>query len=102
MKFLKSKVRTEFGVECYMPANGETVTVLSECQIPVDMSLTLLKRTHTEPGERQLIDRPRHLSLCILYCKTRFDKRCQHFLQNPQEISSIPYEKTTPIVRQCL
>lgn len=32
------------GVDCYMPANGETTTVSTNPSVPVDISLNLLKR----------------------------------------------------------
>ncbi|KAF6038790.1 CPSF3L [Bugula neritina] len=50
MVFLKKKIRNEFGIECYMPANGETVTIETTCKIPVDISLKLLKRSFTDHG----------------------------------------------------
>ncbi|NWW75963.1 INT11 protein, partial [Climacteris rufus] len=44
MEFLKQKIEQEFHVSCYMPANGETTTILTNPCIPVDISLGLLKR----------------------------------------------------------
>lgn len=32
------------GISCYMPANGETTTVVTNPNVPVDISLNLLKR----------------------------------------------------------
>lgn len=32
------------GIDCYMPANGETVSVTTNPSVPVDISLSLLKR----------------------------------------------------------
>ena len=44
----------EFGIHCYMPANGEMVTVATNPMVPVDMSRVLLKRAleqyHGEGG----------------------------------------------------
>lgn len=57
MVFLKNKVRTEFGIDCYMPANGETVTIQTECKVPVDVSLNLLKRVYEDSGELTLNQR---------------------------------------------
>lgn len=34
------------GVKCYMPANGETVSIKSVGNVPVDMSLGFLTRKH--------------------------------------------------------
>ena len=45
MEFLKQKVMKEIGVNCFMPANGETVTIQTPPTIPVDMSRLLFKRT---------------------------------------------------------
>ncbi|CAG03810.1 unnamed protein product [Tetraodon nigroviridis] len=68
MEFLKGKIEQEFsesraaprraatgpdspanpafppGIDCYMPANGETATVSTNPSVPVDISLNLLKR----------------------------------------------------------
>lgn len=43
MEFLKGKIKEEFHIECYMPANGETCTIATPVKIPVDASLSLLK-----------------------------------------------------------
>ncbi|RWS31155.1 cleavage and polyadenylation specificity factor-like protein [Leptotrombidium deliense] len=45
MEFLQGKIKQEFGLDCYMPANGETVSIPVKVNIPVDVSLKLLKRT---------------------------------------------------------
>ena len=45
MEFLKQKIMQEFGINSFMPANGETVTVATPPFIPVDMSRLLFKRT---------------------------------------------------------
>ncbi|KAJ8016925.1 hypothetical protein DPEC_G00012420 [Dallia pectoralis] len=44
MEFLKDKIEQEFSINCFMPANGETITVLTNPSVPVDISLSLLKR----------------------------------------------------------
>lgn len=43
MEFLKSKIKQELNLECFNPANGETVVISSRPSVPVDMSLKLLK-----------------------------------------------------------
>lgn len=43
MKFLKSKINEEFGVDTYAPANGETCIIKTPLKIPVDASTSLLK-----------------------------------------------------------
>ncbi|XP_065918918.1 integrator complex subunit 11-like [Dysidea avara] len=45
MEFLKQKVVQEFGIDCFMPANGETVAITTQSDIPVKISDRLLKRT---------------------------------------------------------
>ena len=45
MEFLKQKVMQEFGVNCFMPANGETVVISTTPVISADMSRALLKRS---------------------------------------------------------
>ena len=51
MQFLKGKIHAEFGIDCYMPANGETVTIQTECKIPVNLSLSMLKRAFTDSSK---------------------------------------------------
>ena len=41
------------GIECYKPANGESVTMETKHNIPVDISLKLLKREASMAGENQ-------------------------------------------------
>ena len=36
------------GIDCFMPANGETVTITTQSNIPVKVSDRLLKRTLEE------------------------------------------------------
>lgn len=43
MKFLRTKIREEFKIETYMPANGETCVLTTPVKIPVDASVSLLK-----------------------------------------------------------
>ncbi|KAI9236416.1 MAG: beta-lactamase-like protein, partial [Podila humilis] len=44
MGFLKSRIMTEFGIPCFDPANGETVSIETTHVIPIEMSASLLKR----------------------------------------------------------
>jgi integrator complex subunit 11 len=48
MEFLKKKIQQEFSIDCTNPANGETVSIPSSVSIPIDMSLSLLKRDATK------------------------------------------------------
>ena len=38
----------EFDIQCYMPANGETCTITTDPDIPVDVSLALVKKEEIE------------------------------------------------------
>lgn len=43
MEFLKDKIREEFKIDCFSPANGETCIIKTPLRIPVECSLQLLK-----------------------------------------------------------
>ena len=44
MKFLKAKIKSEHGIECFMPANGETAVIPSNNNtVPATVSVSLLK-----------------------------------------------------------
>lgn len=43
MEFLKDKIREEFKIDCFFPANGETCVINSPLRLPIDCSLQLLK-----------------------------------------------------------
>lgn len=45
MKFLKTKIMQEFKINCYDPANGETVEIPTRINVPVDVSDNLLKQS---------------------------------------------------------
>jgi integrator complex subunit 11 len=62
MDFLKEKIKQEFNIECFSPANGETCMITTPVKIPVDCSLDLLKdeakkyNAHPpDPKKRRLI-----------------------------------------------
>ncbi|XP_064137148.1 integrator complex subunit 11 isoform X5 [Loxodonta africana] len=71
MEFLKQKIEQEFRVNCYMPANGETVTLPTSPSIPVGISLGLLKR---EMAQGMLPDakRPRLLQGTLIMKDSNF------------------------------
>jgi integrator complex subunit 11 len=48
MDFLRQKIMQEFGVHCFMPANGEMVSIATKPMISVDVSRSLLKRTQEQ------------------------------------------------------
>lgn len=43
MRFLGEKIKEEFGINYFMPANGETCHIITPVRIPVDASLALLR-----------------------------------------------------------
>jgi len=43
MKFLRSKIKAEHGIDCFMPANGETATIPGRATVPARVSTSLLK-----------------------------------------------------------
>lgn len=43
MEFLKAKIRQEFGIDCYMPANGETAKISTPITINASVSTKLLR-----------------------------------------------------------
>ncbi|KAG9289821.1 hypothetical protein G9A89_015401 [Geosiphon pyriformis] len=43
MEFLANKITNEFKIPCYYPANGTTITIETNLDIPVDISINLLK-----------------------------------------------------------
>lgn len=44
MQFLKERIKTEFGIPCFDPANGEVLTINLTPSIPVDISRSLLDK----------------------------------------------------------
>ncbi|XP_026056007.1 integrator complex subunit 11-like isoform X3 [Carassius auratus] len=59
MEFLKDKIEQEFSISCYMPANGETTSIVTNPSVPVDISLNLLKREMALGGPLPDAKRPR-------------------------------------------
>jgi integrator complex subunit 11 len=47
MDFLRTQIVKEFNIECYKPANGETIIVKTQPLIPASISLELLKNDRT-------------------------------------------------------
>lgn len=50
MDFLKTKIQNQFGIDCFKPANGETAVIHTKHNVPVDVSLPLLKREASKSG----------------------------------------------------
>jgi len=61
MEFLQSKVKQEFGINCFMPKNGETVNIPVKLSIPVDIEANLLKRCLIETEDNQDNKKPKIL-----------------------------------------
>ncbi|KAK3843884.1 MAG: beta-lactamase-like protein [Linnemannia gamsii] len=53
MGFLKSRIMTEFGIPCFDPANGTTVSIETSHVIPIEMSANLLKQHLIRQTETQ-------------------------------------------------
>lgn len=45
MAFLNMKIKNEFQIDCFYPANGETLTIDTPISLPVDVQIDFLKRT---------------------------------------------------------
>ena len=45
MKFLDGKIKDEFQIDCFYPANGETISINTQTSLPVDVDINFLKRT---------------------------------------------------------
>lgn len=45
MKFLDGKIKEEFHIDCFYPANGETINIATQTSLPVDVDVAFLKRT---------------------------------------------------------
>ena len=64
MEFLKGKIKQEFNIECYMPANGETATIKTPISLAASVSSKLLRdeaaRFDSRPDDRAF-KRPRLL-----------------------------------------
>ena len=45
MEFLEAKIKEEFNLDCFHPANGETLVINTQTSLPVDVELGFLKRT---------------------------------------------------------
>ncbi len=43
MEFLRQKIRQEHGIDCFMPANGETAKIPVKVTIPATVSSTLIQ-----------------------------------------------------------
>ena len=63
MDFLRQKIMQEFGVHCYMPANGEMVSIATKPLISVDVSRGLLKRTQEQIHSKLATSPPVSLSV---------------------------------------
>jgi len=51
MTFLKRKIHREFGIDCYMPANGEAVSIVTDPNIPSNVSANLVKAATADVGQ---------------------------------------------------
>ncbi|CAG2119621.1 unnamed protein product, partial [Medioppia subpectinata] len=70
MEFLHKKIKQEFQIECYMPANGETVTIDTKVNIPVDVEIDLLKRSLNSSSDSSDPKRPKLLHGTLMMTNT--------------------------------
>jgi integrator complex subunit 11 len=72
MQFLKERIRTEFGIPCFDPANGEVLTINLTPSIPVDLSRSLLSRFSSTDGiqepslKRPMLDSARDIDAFLV------------------------------------
>ncbi|CAG8556757.1 2587_t:CDS:2 [Diversispora eburnea] len=59
MEFLQDKIKREYRVPCYAPANGETITIETSLSIPIDVSVDLYKRTMSSSKLKLLLNSDR-------------------------------------------
>ncbi|CAG8502254.1 8096_t:CDS:1 [Ambispora gerdemannii] len=55
MEFLLDKINKEFKIPCYSPANGTTITVETSLDIPVDVSVSLLKQQQNMAMQKRIM-----------------------------------------------
>ena len=84
MEFLQGKIKQEFGLECYMPANGETVNITTKITIPVDVEVALLKRSLNVTSDLCDHKKPKLLHGSLLMTTTT-DGSSQFKLVEPQK-----------------
>ena len=48
------------GIDCFMPANGETIMITTQSDIPVKVSDRLLKRTLEEYNGKSCVTKSHH------------------------------------------
>lgn len=85
MDFLRKKVLQELAIDCYMPANGETVTIETPDKVPIDVGLPLLKQALRSDQELKII----HGALVV---QDREVPRLVDVRQALQELGLIPHE----------
>lgn len=85
MDFLRKKVLQELAIDCYMPANGETVNIETPDKVPVDVGLPLLKQALRSDQEVKII----HGALVV---QDREVPRLVDVRQALQELGLIPHE----------
>lgn len=85
MDFLRKKVLQELGIDCYMPANGETVTIETPDKVPLDVTLPLLGQAARSDQELKVI----HGALVV---QDREVPRFVEVRQAMQELGLVPHE----------
>ncbi|KAI9008926.1 integrator complex subunit 11 [Phycomyces nitens] len=59
MEFLKSKIVSEFGIECYNPPNGVTISIPTNHTMSAKISSAYLKTLLAQPSEQSTPPQPR-------------------------------------------
>lgn len=85
MDFLRKKVLQELGIDCYMPANGETVTIETPDKVLLDVTLPLLGQAARSDQELKVI----HGALVV---QDREVPRFVEVRQAMQELGLTPHE----------
>lgn len=85
MDFLRKKVLQELGIDCYMPANGETVTIETPDKVLLDVTLPLLGQAVRSDQELKVI----HGALVV---QDREVPRFVEVRQAMQELGLTPHE----------
>ncbi|XP_017302556.1 integrator complex subunit 11 [Diaphorina citri] len=113
MVFLKEKIKQEFNLDCFMPANGESCFVQTDMKISIDVSVNLLKeeavKYNSEPPnplkERQihgvLVIKDSSISLMDVdeACKeVGISRHIVRFTSNVQISDSSPINKTLELI----
>lgn len=96
MEFLKQKVMQEFGINCLMPANGETAIIQTVPTISVDMSRVLFKRSldhlYSSDSKRVCQHHPRAVPTTGLLIMRNETLQILDFSEAQAELGLVPHD----------